>query len=87
METELKSQCPSGHRWNELVQHAQGKPMVPRAGDLTVCVGCGARLIYGPGLALREMTEDDRRRVFQKNPATLDLLDKAHQFIKKGERG
>lgn len=49
----------------------------PRSGDLTVCVKCGALLVYGEGLRPRRMTDNDLRLVPPQEKYTLLTVQEA----------
>lgn len=53
--------CPACGRWND---HAamvnQQQPVMPNAGDLSVCIGCAAINVFtGYGLEVRSPTTDE----------------------------
>lgn len=53
----------------------------PRPGSACLCV-CGARLIFTERLDVRLMDEDDRRWLFQEDPAALQALDETADSIR-----
>lgn len=56
----------------------------PKAGDVTVCIDCGARLTFTEALTLRPMTTEERTALFRQNPQHLEFLDAAHRKFSKG---
>lgn len=71
------SRCPRCRQiLNGTIDH-QGRG-APRAGDLTVCVGCGTVLRFGPNLALTAVTAE---QIEQLPPQTAkELLDAKRRF-------
>jgi predicted Fe-S protein YdhL (DUF1289 family) len=69
------AQCPGCGRTNDAATCATERGATPKSGDFTVCLGCGAKLTFTKSLALRKMTEDERRILFRQDPQALEMLD------------
>ena len=54
-----ESPCWSCGKKNDMASSAEGDASIPKAGDISICFGCGAWMIYDDDIKTREMTVDE----------------------------
>lgn len=48
------SPCPRCDRWLDRTSHGRGAAVLPKPGDLTLCIGCCALLVFDDNMRLAE---------------------------------
>lgn len=51
--------CPTCHKVADRATAVDGNQKAPEPGDITVCLGCGEALSFGPGLSLGKLRWED----------------------------
>lgn len=54
-----ESACPTCGKVMDMATATDGSGVSPVEGDVTVCIGCGDALTFGPGLALAPLRWED----------------------------
>jgi ribosomal protein L40E len=87
METIIKdSRCPKCDYKMDRASHLTVDDISPKGGDCSVCLRCGAVLMFNDDLSLREPTAKERKSFSRQNLEEILELQMYIQTLRKMER-